>query len=371
MLCTPVVLPRAETAQLRQQAVWSSVPPSHTFDDDLEELKARVGEVKAAQGDDIWADMVNQAESGTVVAKRLAEPPPSRAYYKMIEIIRTCAIQAADMSLHLCEAPGGFAQATLDETNVRRVFVTSLDKDGAPRFATSLVQNKKAVCVLRLPSKADIFDAGVRDLLLASVPGAFDLVTADGAFNNDNHPELTEAASVPLILCEIDVALRAQAIGGAFVLKVFGLSLQPTLEAIALLTRSYEVVSIVKPTGSRAVNDERYIVCQGFSGRGSWTRFPLLPAKPNADDAFLRSFASVSASWVQEVSELIASLRAVQGRAIRAALTSTARGAKPGVCPRQGRRPWKQKRGREKEYDRRSSLVCTAIRDSPQDSTKI
>ena len=49
-----------------------------------------------------------------------------------------------------------------------------------------------------------------------------------------------------------------------FVLKVFDVFLQPTVELIYLLSCFYEHVYIVKPNTSRYANSEKYVVCKKF-----------------------------------------------------------------------------------------------------------
>jgi 23S rRNA U2552 (ribose-2'-O)-methylase RlmE/FtsJ len=57
----------------------------------------------------------------------VVQDPVSRAYFKMIEIIRTNVIKPPTESLHLCEAPGGFAQAVL---SLHTAHATSLLTNG-------------------------------------------------------------------------------------------------------------------------------------------------------------------------------------------------------------------------------------------------
>ena len=61
----------------------------------------------------------------------VVQDPVSRAYFKMIEIIRTNVIKPPTESLHLCEAPGGFAQAVLSEfPSLHTAHATSLLTNG-------------------------------------------------------------------------------------------------------------------------------------------------------------------------------------------------------------------------------------------------
>ena len=51
---------------------------------------------------------------------------------------------------------------------------------------------------------------------------------------------------------------------GVFILKVFDIFLQPTIELIYLLSCFYKQVYIIKPHTSRRANSEKYVVCKYF-----------------------------------------------------------------------------------------------------------
>jgi len=90
-----------------------------------------------------------------------------------------------------------------------------------------------------------------------------DLVTADGGFDWDDE-NFQEQEGYQLILGEIIAALRVQAKGGSFVLKLFETFTIPSIKMIYLLSSFYEESFIYKPFFSRASNSEKYIICKGF-----------------------------------------------------------------------------------------------------------
>jgi 23S rRNA U2552 (ribose-2'-O)-methylase RlmE/FtsJ len=90
-----------------------------------------------------------------------------------------------------------------------------------------------------------------------------DLVTADGGFDWDDE-NYQEQEGYQLILGEIIAALRVQAKGGNFVLKLFETFTIPSIKMIYLLSSFYEETYIHKPFFSRASNSEKYIICKGF-----------------------------------------------------------------------------------------------------------
>ena len=52
--------------------------------------------------------------------------------------------------------------------------------------------------------------------------------------------------------------------GGIFVLKVFDIFTQATIDLLYILSSLYERVYISKPHTSRTANSEKYIICKGY-----------------------------------------------------------------------------------------------------------
>jgi hypothetical protein len=67
-----------------------------------------------------------------------------------------------------------------------------------------------------------------------------------------------------LIFAQICHAIVLQKKGGMFVLKMFDIFHNISIDFLYLLSIYYESVSIYKPLTSREANSERYIVCRGF-----------------------------------------------------------------------------------------------------------
>ena len=104
---------------------------------ELQELKERVPEVRARLGKRQWDLRVNRARARDEVEVA------SRAYHKMREIQLSCALPIPEVSVHLCEAPGGFVQAVgVDASPTWRWTATSLasGKRGAPAPAMHLLR---------------------------------------------------------------------------------------------------------------------------------------------------------------------------------------------------------------------------------------
>ena len=81
----------------------------------LAELKRRVPEAKARVGKQRWDTLVETPLPSALLlpSRRSRQEEPdqkkkaSRAYYKMMEIGLSCALDPSFSSVHLCEAPGG------------------------------------------------------------------------------------------------------------------------------------------------------------------------------------------------------------------------------------------------------------------------
>jgi hypothetical protein len=69
---------------------------------------------------------------------------------------------------------------------------------------------------------------------------------------------------VNLIFSQIVYALAMQKKSGMFVLKIFDIFTQITIELLYILSSLYEKCYIVKPHASRCANAEKYIVCKNF-----------------------------------------------------------------------------------------------------------
>ena len=259
------MLPSSEVPLMRGSISVSGVQktiPSPIWDRSVEKLgalKARVPRARELMGHVRWASVVNRHRSYIH-----ATPPPllaSRAYHKLREILFSCAIPAPHRSAHLCEAPGGFVQATAEAVRENGagpsdwswVAVSLPESSTAPSMATALLPMGSGTCI-----KADMLADGLPETLDAS----FDLVTADGAGPMD-HDDL-EREHLPLLRSQTKNALRLLMPGGTLVIKFFEGSLPETRVWMAGVTLHFRRVSEMKPTRSRPTNSERYLVASSF-----------------------------------------------------------------------------------------------------------
>ena len=316
------------------EVVLDALPGEEVLDPELEAVKEHVGVFVTKHGDVAWKARAEAVDRRTNIPAP-SQPPISRAYYKMVEIIKTCIICPSGESLHLCEAPGGFAQAVIEQcSRIRCVHVASRRGETFPNFARALLHYDKASIVN--VGDDDMMSSATRDGFASEFGPRFELITADGAFDMQHDPARMESACAYLIACEIETAMRCQADGGTFVLKVFSLAKEITLQLVALLASCYESVHIVKPYTSRAVNDERYIVCENFFNRSLADNFRV---PSNSDGLYLRTIASVDAKWSEDTCSIAKRMCTQQRHALREALNNTLKSAtlRPDA-PRQGGR---------------------------------
>lgn len=260
----------------------------------LQQEKGRVKLLLETHGEAAWKRTVDAAPSSTPLPRRA-----SRAYYKLEELLRAHAVPPPRASLHLCEAPGGFVEATVDAF-ATPWFATTLD-DG-PAWAESV---RRLAGGTLLPS-GDLRDAGFQEAVLAGLVNAppIDLVTADGAAPMD-HDHL-EAEAIDLARAQVNVALRALAPGGTLILKVFECCTAPTLRLVARLCATFAHCMFYKPTHSRPTNSELYLVCSEFEKEER-------EATPSVVDRH----------WWPTTVDIVDELAAQQAAALQAALRAT------------------------------------------------
>lgn len=235
----------------------------------------------------------------------------NRAYWKMrillhvyglIDDSKTTNFSAACIA----ESPGGFVQAVVDtlvgyddcigptKTNLDQCFVGCISKavvnENPWESLTRELTNSSYASVVNTgimhlddieplklnvrtteETNGDIMVEENRELFYSLyAERKAHLVTADGGFHRDKTSSANEEADLfPLLCAEALMALRIQAIGGHFVLKIFDMTLKPTLDLVALLRSCYSEVYVTKPKTSRLASSEKYVVCKGFLGANS------------------------------------------------------------------------------------------------------
>lgn len=229
------------------------------------------------------------------------EPIINRAFYKYWEIINEFNIfdkfTESDVIVHCAEAPGGFIQGSniymrfVEQKNKKvekdedgfteikkkkpkkeyKIYSISLNKDlpkyrmyNLPSYNKCIL--KKHVCITYgKDNTGDINNVEnveyIRDLLPNKE--CF-LVTSDGGFDEGNEFNNKEQLHYYLILNEIYASIVLQKTGGNFILKVFDIFTNTSINLLYLLNCVYDTVYIYKPNTSRPTNSEKYVICKGF-----------------------------------------------------------------------------------------------------------
>ena len=209
--------------------------------------------------------------------------PISRAYYKMWEIMNAFPIfnntlddtnflygeeyQNSDnnqncVTAHLAEGPGGFIQAVMHRRHqyTDRMYAITIQCSNKNKLFNQ-VDNRVNIQYGNI-THADSIEQFATNF---SDKKAY-LVTADGGLDDEHREDVQEHMHTHLIFSEIVNALHIQAIGGCFVCKIYDINTAVTVQMITLLSYFYKDVYLFKPTSSKPVNSEKYIVCLKFEG---------------------------------------------------------------------------------------------------------
>lgn len=169
----------------------------------------------------------------------------------------------------LCSGPGGFAEYILWKSKQSKGWGITLRGNQDYKFV-----NQKFIPVygdgsgdLYKVANIDLFvDRVLKDTMkesesIAKGGGGADLCLGDGGFSVLGDEQYVEHHSRHLILSQILTMFSILRKGGNFVLKVFDILTNFSVEAVYLLYLFFEKISIIKPFSSRSGNSERYLVC--------------------------------------------------------------------------------------------------------------
>ena len=216
-----------------------------------------------------FRSLTNKYETATKLDK---EKHISRAYFKLKELMIDDASKFKNIKrvAALAEGPGGFIKYINDAYPNADVFGISLREgtDGTNWLMNKLNQDRVKIIYGDddMFNDGNIYNVYVADAYVNKVgKNSVDLVTADGGFQAKDEND-KEVEHVKLFLAETLIALRVLKKGGSYILKIYDIFTQPTLELLYLLKNTFKSVQIKKPVSSRPANSERYIVCHGYQG---------------------------------------------------------------------------------------------------------
>lgn len=204
--------------------------------------------------------------------------PLSRAYYKMIEIIKMFDLlqdykDSFINSFHLAEGPGGFIEAVADtRKNPLDIYhgISLINKSnniipGWNKINSVLRKYPNIVIEKGKSGDGDLYKTINYTEIKDKYADKMDFITADGGFDFSVDFNKQEIYAIQLIFTQIIYALTLQKNGGVFIIKVFDCFSKSMVDMIYLLSSCYDEVYITKPNTSRVANSEKYIVCRGYN----------------------------------------------------------------------------------------------------------
>ena len=199
--------------------------------------------------------------------------PISRSYFKMIEILKHFDFKFPKnlKSFHLAEGPGGFIEAINNYRNNNNDIYIGMtlmeDHKDVPKWnkiQSFMRKNKNIKIVYGPKNDGNLYLKHNLDYINSYHKNMYDFVTADGGFDYSTDFNKQEENSINLIFCEILYALHLQKENGSFILKIFDMFHETTLEMLYILSYFYKQVYVYKPYTSREANSEKYIICKCF-----------------------------------------------------------------------------------------------------------
>tara|TARA_B110000483_G_scaffold238672_1_gene315720 strand:+ start:3314 stop:4384 length:1071 start_codon:yes stop_codon:yes gene_type:complete len=200
--------------------------------------------------------------------------PISRSFFKIVEILKDHFVLDRIGEIFtvatLCEGPGGFIQGiefVAPPSQIANIYAITLRSTDKRIPDWKVKASHRLHLIDGVDNTGNLYSVENIDHFLAhSGIGSCKLVTADGGFDFSSDFNSQENDFLRLLLSEVYTGMRAQKLGGCFVIKMFDLFRSETIQLIAILCECYEEVYIHKPCTSRPANSERYIVCLDFAG---------------------------------------------------------------------------------------------------------
>jgi len=218
----------------------------------------------------------------------------SRAYFKLWELIMETQLlkdfkEVPIIIANLAEGPGGFIQCLIDYRNKQNnsqwkkdhYYAITLKSTNESqqldwewgKSSNYFTKKKKDGYNIELSYGNNTGNLLDIDNITAFSEKVLEknkchLVTADGGIElkSDLEYSMQELANAKLFFSEILTALTIQAEDGIFILKIYDIYCDLTIQMIILLSIYYDEIHLIKPKTSRPANSEKYIICQSFNG---------------------------------------------------------------------------------------------------------
>ena len=200
----------------------------------------------------------------------------SRSYLKLIEICQIFSL-CKDKQINylaLAEAPGGFIEAFMELRKKEflgrndKIITMSLYKNSydTPKYIFKNKHNFNIQVTYGIKCDGNICDLDNIYSIKNLIDEKFNFITADGGIDFSQDYNNQEKTIFKLLFAEILSAFIHLEEEGIFILKIFDILRQNTMELIYILSIYFEKVIIYKPYLSRSSNSEKYLVCINFRG---------------------------------------------------------------------------------------------------------
>lgn len=235
--------------------------------DTLDDLKNRLYKLKDEKG-----GLLRQRERSEATTKLIQmNGYINRCFLKIAEIDYLCNYELSsnlDIFVDLCAGPGGFTEY-LNSKNWRTF--------GYAFQSPKCEIKKEKLCNV---SSMRFFTGNIlserdRKIFTDSVYRVASLVVADGALDCKKRENQQEEINLCIIKAQVEVMKKCLLPGGTMLLKVFDFFLDSTKLVLYDLYNCFETMKIIKPTMSRQINAERYIVVTGFKTPDQLTVPPM------------------------------------------------------------------------------------------------
>ena len=205
--------------------------------------------------------------------------PISRAYYKLWEIVYNFKLINKKTNLTYCalaEGPGGFVECFINYRKryysefIDNVFCMTLKKNNKyknhewNKIKHFMYKKKTKIKILYGADQTGNLYNIENILYLYNTLPKCDFVTGDGGFDYSINFNKQEQLSYRLLFCEIVSAFCILKKGGHFILKIFDIHTNVTIQMIYLLNCLFKKLHIIKPFTSRPANSEKYVICESF-----------------------------------------------------------------------------------------------------------
>lgn len=208
--------------------------------------------------------------------------PLSRSYFKMVEILsiidffKTFERDDKIRSAHVCEGPGGFIEAIIDESEKRRKTVAQVtamtlrpnqsNVPGWKRATTFLQKHKQIKVTYGEDNTGNIINIPNQDEFVKVCGTKVHIFTSDGGFDFSTDYLSQERFVFPLLLASTRIGFEVLKEGGFFVLKFFDVYHVGMRDLIYFLSCFFRTWTLYKPATSRPCNPEQYFIGRGFKG---------------------------------------------------------------------------------------------------------